>query len=62
LLSTECSGVNKILRSQKLEHPMITTKVPPFLPSFSLSLSLSLSLVSLSLFFISVSAKEILAV
>jgi hypothetical protein len=44
--------------SQKLENPMITTKVPPFLPSFSLSLSL----VSLSLFFISVSAKEILAV
>jgi len=43
LLLTESSGVNKILRSQKLENPMITTKVPPFLPSFSLSrLSVSL--------------------
>jgi hypothetical protein len=60
LLITECSGVNKRLRSQKLENPMITTKVPPFLPSFLPSFSLTLSL--WSLFFISVSAKEILAV
>jgi hypothetical protein len=54
LLLTESSGVNKILRSQKLENPMITTKVPPFLPSFlfSLSLSLSLSRLSLSLLYI----------